>query len=428
MSAFYVLGLLVLLFAGVPVAVSLILVGVTGVWLAGVPLAILGQRMAFGLDNFTLIAVPMFLLMGNLMNASGVTQRIFDFAVAMVGHWRAGLAQVNVLGSLVFSGMSGSALADAAGLGTVEIRAMTKKGYTPAFSAAMTAVSATVGPVIPPSTVAVLFAFIADVSVGRLFLAGVVPGLMMVVVQMVIVHWRGKTMVLPVFPRATGVQRLHATWVALPALIVPFFMMGGMRSGIFTATEVAAVGALYALILAGFYHRTTSRGELTGAFRDTALSTGGIMLIVASANVFAWILARERIPQEITQAVVAMNLSPWVLLVFLNILLLLLGMILDTAGILILVTPVVVPAVVAVGIDPVHFGMVMIVNMMIGLVTPPVGMALFIVSNISGAPIAAVARECIPFIIGFLVVLLLITFIPELVLWLPDLVYGKALK
>jgi tripartite ATP-independent transporter DctM subunit len=427
MSALYVVGLLALLFAGVPVAASLVLVGVAGVWLAGVPLAILGQRMAFGLDNFTLIAVPMFLLMGNLMNASGVTQRIFDFAVAMVGHWRAGLAQVNVLGSLVFSGMSGSALADAAGLGTVEIRAMTKKGYSPAFAAAMTAVSATVGPVIPPSTVAVLFAFIADVSVGRLFLAGVVPGLMMVAVQMLIVHWRGKSMVLPVFPRATGAQRLRATWVALPALVVPFFMLAGMRSGIFTATEVAAVGALYALILAGFYHRSTSRTELIGAFRDTALSTGGIMLIVASANVFAWILARERIPQEITQAVVALGLSPWMLLVFLNILLLLLGMVLDTAGILILVTPVVVPAVVAVGIDPVHFGMVMIVNMMIGLVTPPVGMALFIVSNISGAPVAAVARECLPFIAGFLLVLVLITFVPQLVLWLPDLIYGKAL-
>jgi C4-dicarboxylate transporter DctM subunit len=200
-----------------------------------------------------------------------------------------------------------------------------------------------------------------------------------------------------------------------------------MRSGIFTATEVAAVGALYALILAGFYHRSTSRTELIGAFRDTALSTGGIMLIVASANVFAWILARERIPQEITQAVVALGLSPWMLLVFLNILLLLLGMVLDTAGILILVTPVVVPAVVAVGIDPVHFGMVMIVNMMIGLVTPPVGMALFIVSNISGAPVAAVARECLPFIAGFLLVLVLITFVPQLVLWLPDLIYGKAL-
>lgn len=428
MSALYLVGLLALLFAGVPVAVSLILVGVAGVWLAGVPMAILGQRMAFGLDNFTLIAVPMFLLMGNLMNASGVTQRIFDFAVAMVGHWRAGLAQVNVLGSLVFSGMSGSALADAAGLGTVEIRAMTKKGYTPAFAAAMTAVSATVGPVIPPSTVAVLFAFIADVSVGRLFLAGVVPGLMMVVVQMLIVHWRGKSMVLPEFERATGRQRLRATWVALPALAVPFLMMAGMRSGIFTATEVAAVGAVYALILSGFYHRSTSRAEMVGAFRHTALSTGGIMLIVASANVFAWILARERIPQEITEAVLHMGLSPWMLLVLLNILLLLLGMILDTAGILILVTPVVVPAVVALGIDPVHFGMVMIVNMMIGLVTPPVGMALFIVSNISGAPIAAVARECFPFIVGFLVVLVLITFIPQLVLWLPDLVYGVAVK
>lgn len=428
MSALYVVGLLALLFAGVPVAASLVLVGVAGVWVAGVPMAILGQRMAFGLDNFTLIAVPMFLLMGNLMNASGVTQRIFDFAVAMVGHWRAGLAQVNVLGSLVFSGMSGSALADAAGLGTVEIKAMIKKGYTPAFAAAMTAVSATVGPVIPPSTVAVLYAFIADVSVGRLFLAGVVPGLMMVTVQMVIVHWRGKSMVLPEFPRATGAQRLRATWVALPALVVPFLMMAGMRSGVFTATEVAAVGALYALVLAGFFRRSTSRTELAGAFRNTALSTGGIMLIVASANVFAWILARERIPQEITQAVADLGLSPWMLLLLLNILLLLLGMILDTAGILILVTPVVVPAVVAVGIDPVHFGMVMIVNMMIGLVTPPVGMALFIVSNISGAPVAAVARECVPFVVGFLVVLALITFVPPLVLWLPDLVYGKALK
>jgi len=427
-SALYVVGLLALLFAGVPVAASLVLTGIAGVWFAGVPMDILGQRMAFGLDSFTLIAVPMFLLMGNLMNASGVTQRIFDFAVAMVGHWRAGLAQVNVLGSMVFSGMSGSALADAAGLGTVEIRAMTLKGYSPAFSAAVTAVSATVGPVIPPSTVAVLFAFIADVSVGRLFLAGVVPGVMMVVAQMLIVHWRGKSMILPSFPRAPLAARARATWIALPALVVPFFMIAGMRSGIFTATEVAAVGALYALVLAAFYHRSTSRTEMVAAFRDTALSTGGIMLIVASANVFAWILARERIPQEITQAVIQLGLSPWVLMLVLNVLLLLLGMILDTAGILILVTPVVVPAVVAVGIDPVHFGMVMIVNMMIGLVTPPVGMALFIVSNISGASVTSVARECVPFIAGFFVVLGLITFIPELTLWLPDLVYGKAIR
>jgi len=427
MSSLYVIGLIALLFTGVPVAVSLLIVSIAGIWLAGVPMDILGQRMAFSIDSFTLVALPMFLLMGNLMNASGVTQRIFDFAVAMVGHWRGGLAQVNVLGSMVFAGMSGSALADAAGLGAVEIRAMTLKGYSPAFSAAVTAVSATVGPVIPPSTVAVLFAFIADVSVGGVSLARIIPGLMMVAVQMVIVHWRTKSMVLPEYPKASPRERLHATWIALPALVVPFFMLAGMRSGIFTVTEVAAVGTLYALVLAGFYHRSTHRAEVVGAFRNTALTAGGIMLIIASANVFAWILARERIPQEITEGILKMGLEPWHLLLALNVLLLLLGMFLDAAGMLILVTPVVMPAVVALGIDPVHFGMVMIVNMMIGMITPPVGLALFVVSNISRAPIMSIARECIPFILGFLMVLTLITYIPQLVLFLPDLVYGKAI-
>ena len=274
---------------------------------------------------------------------------------------------------------------------------------------------------------AVLFAYIADVSVGRLFLAGVTPGLMMVAVQMLIIQRKGKTMSLPKYERATARQRVRATWIALPALVVPFAMITGMYTGVFTATEVSAVGALYALILAACYHKTTSRTELVAAFRDTALSTGGIMLIVASANVFAWILARERIPQEITKTVIELGLTKWQLLLLLNVLLLLLGMILDSAGMLILVTPVIMPAILAVGIDPVHFGMVMIVNMMIGLVHPPVGMALFIVSSLSGASIMSIAKECIPFIVGFLVVLLLITYIPGLVLWLPDLVYGKAI-
>jgi len=426
MSALYVVSLLALLFAGLPVAASLLLVGALGVLVAGVPLSIVGQRLAFGVDSFTLIAVPMFLLMGNLMNASGITQRIFDFAVALVGHWRAGLAQVNIMGSLVFSGMSGSALADAAGLGTVEIRAMTLKGYKPAFAAAVTAASATVGPVIPPSTIAVLYAFIADVSVGRMFLAGVVPGLLMVVVMMAIVHRAGRRLDVVAFPRASLAERSRATWRALPALVVPFAMIGGMRTGIFTATEVAAVGALYGLVLAAIFRAETKAGDVVQAFRDTALTTGGIMLIVASANVFAWILARERIPQEVAEFVTHLGLSPLMLLLAVNLMLLLLGMVLDSAGILILVTPVVVPAMVAVGVDPVHFGMVMIVNMMIGLLTPPVGMALFIVSNISGASIAAVVREVLPFVLGFLVVLALITVFPALVLWLPDLVYGVA--
>jgi len=426
MSSLYVVVLLILLFSGIPVAASLIVVSIGGILVAGVPLSILGQRIAFGIDSFTLIAIPMFLLMGNLMNASGVTQRIFDFSVAMVGHWRAGLAQVNIIGSLIFSGMSGSALADAAGLGTVEIRAMTLKGYSPAFAAAITAASATIGPVIPPSTVAVLYAFIADVSIGRMFLAGVVPGLIMVFALMVLVYWRGKDLDLPTYVKASWTERGRATWKALPALLVPIGLIGGMRTGIFTATEVAAVGALYALLLAAVYWKTTDKKEMIGAFRETALSTGGIMVIVAAANVFAWILTRERIPQGVAESVLAFNLDPITLLLVLNVLILLLGMILDASAILILVTPVVMPAVLAVGIDPVHFGMVLILNMMIGLLTPPVGMALFIVANIAKAPIAAVARETMPYILAFLVVLLLITFVPQLVLWLPDLVYGPA--
>jgi tripartite ATP-independent transporter DctM subunit len=425
-SLLYVLVLVVLLFAGLPVAASLLVVSIGGILAAGVPLNVIGQRMAFGIDSFTLIAIPMFLLMGNLMNASGVTQRIFDFSVAMVGHWRAGLAQVNIIGSLIFSGMSGSALADAAGLGTVEIRAMTLKGYSPAFAAAITAASATIGPVIPPSTVAVLYAFIADVSIGRMFLAGVIPGLMMTFTLMAIVHWRGRKLVLPEYAKASWNERGRATWKALPALLVPVGLIGGMRTGIFTATEVAAVGALYALLLAAVYHKQTKLAEMIGAFRETALSTGGIMIIVASANVFAWILARERIPQDVATAVVEMGLSPVELLLLLNLVILLLGMILDASAILILVTPVIVPALAAMGIDPVHFGVVMIVNMMIGMIHPPIGMALFIVSNIAKAPVMQVALECVPYIIGFLVILLLITLIPQLVLWLPDLVYGPA--
>lgn len=426
MSGLYVVGLLALLFAGIPVAASLIIIGLIGVVAAGVPVSIVGQRLAFGIDSFTLIAIPLFLLMGNLMNASGVTMRIYDFAVTMVGHWRAGLAQVNIINSLIFSGMSGSALADAAGMGTIEIKAMKSKGYRASFAAAITAASATIGPVIPPSTVAVLYAFIADVSVGRMFMAGVVPGLILVVTLMIVVQMGARKHDVPVFPRAGWGVRTSAAWRALPALVVPFAMLGGMRSGVFTATEVAAVGALYALLLAAFYYKTTSGGEMVAAFRETAISTGGIMLIVASANVFAWILARERIPQEITEAVLAMGLSPLMLLLLINVILLVLGMILDAAAILILVTPVAIPAVVALGIDPVHFGIVMIVNMMIGMLTPPVGLALFVVSNISKAPIAEVAREALPFVVGFLLVLLLLTVFPVLSLWLPDLVYGPA--
>ncbi len=426
MSWLYGPGLLAMFGLGVPIAVAMLICAAAGVWLSGVPLGIVVQRMSFGLDSFTLLAIPLFLLMGNLMNATGVTHRIFGFATAMVGHWRAGLCQVNILGSVVFSGMSGSALADAAGMGAIEIRAMVAAGYRPAYAAAMSAVSATLGPVIPPSIAAVLYAFIADVSIGRMFVAGIVPGLIMAAVMMTIVHVKAGHIDYPRHPRATWPERGRTTMSALPALLAPVLLIGGMRTGIFTPTEVAAAGVLYAVLLGLLYHRETDKRALLEACRDTALSTGAIMLIVAAAHAFAWILARERIPQELTQAVVELGLTQWQLLLIINIVLLLLGMVLDTTGIMILVTPVIVPAIVKLGIDPVHFGTVMIVNMMIGLLTPPVGMALFVVSDLAKVPVAAVARECFPFVLGLIAVLMVLTYVPELTLWLPDLVYGKA--
>lgn len=424
MSSLYGVGLLGFLLAGLPVAGTLLLVGLIGVWWAGVPLSIVSQRMAFGLDSFTLIAIPLFLLMGNLMNATGVTKRVFIVAAVFVGHWKAGLAQVNALASVVFSGMSGSALADAAGLGAVEIRAMREAGYRPAYAAAITAASATVGPVIPPSIAAVLYAFIADVSVGRMFLAGVVPGLLMTIALMVTIRLRASTSGMPALPRATGQEKGGALIAALPAIAAPFLLIGGMRSGVFTPTELAAVGVIYALLLGVLYRRETRLTDIWEALRMTAITSSAVLLIVAAAHVFAWILAREQIPQSITREILALGLSPLMLLLIVNLLLLVLGMLLDTTGILILVTPVAVPAVVAVGIDPVHFGVVMIVNMCIGLITPPLGMALFVVADIARVPVAQVARECLPYIGALLLVLAIITYFPALVLYLPNLVFG----
>lgn len=425
MIFFYGLGLLAFLAIGLPVAVSILLVGILAVVIAGVPPSIIAERMIFGLDSFLLIAIPLFLLMGNLMNASGITNRIFAFAGSLVGHWRAGLAQVNVLSSIIFSGMSGSALADAAGLGAIEVEAMRKAGYKPAYAAAVTAASATIGPIMPPSIASILYAFIADVSVGRMFLAGILPALLMTFVLMVTIHLRAGTQNLPKAPKVSGARRAHEFWLALPALFVPVVLIGGMRTGIFTATELAAVGVLYSALL-GFAYRQMGAASFYRACRSAALHSGAILLIVAAAHVFAWALAHEQIPQHLAQLVGSLNLDRWMFLILINVVLLVLGMLLDTTAILILVAPVMVPVVTAMGIDPVHFGIVMIVNMMIGLITPPVGMALFVTASIADVSAASVARESVPYVVALILVLALITFVPQVVLFLPDLAYGVS--
>ena len=424
MIGFYTVSLIVLIVLGVPIGITLIMLGATGVWWSGIPINIIAQRMVFGLDSFTLLAIPMFLLMGNLMNATGVTERIFLFASAMVGHWRAGLAHVNVIASGFFAGMSGSAIADAAGLGAVQIRAMREAGYPASYAAAITAAAATMAPVIPPSIASILYAYIADVSVGRMFMAGVIPGLMMGAALMVTIHIMAKGKGYPQAPKRPARERRAAFLVALPALVCPLFLIGGMYSGYFTPTEGSGFGVLYAVILGFLYRKGVKLGIVIEALRDTALTTGAVMIIIAGAHVFAWILTRQQVPQELTRIVLDMGLNRWTFLLVINLVLLVLGMLLDTTAIMLLVTPVIVPAVSALGIDLIHFGMVMIVNMMIGLLTPPVGMALFVVSNLSGVTVEKVALAAFPYIIALTMVLLLITYIPGLVLFVPDLVYG----
>lgn len=423
MTAFFS-GLTLFLALGLPIGVAMAAVGLIGVWFANVPITIVVQRMAFGLDSYSLIQIPLFLLMGNLMNATGVTNRIYDWCSALVGHWRAGLAQVNVLGSVVFSGLSGSALADAAGMGSIEIRAMVRHGYPPAFSAAITAASASLGPVIPPSIAAVIYAFIANVSVGRILIAGVVPGILMAAAMMITIHFRAKNLSYEPLRRPSVGDLGRATFFALPALLAPVMLLVGLRAGWFTATEVAAVAVVYALAL-GVLYRELRIASIVEACRDTALTTGAIFLIVAGAYAFAWILAQQQIPQQITAAVVRANLEPWQFLLIVNLVILLLGMVLDTTGIMILVTPVIVPAAAALGIDLVHFGMVMIVNLCIGLLHPPVGMALFVVARIASVPLEKVAWEALPYVGALLLVLLLLIFFPQITLFLPNLVYGN---
>ncbi|WP_293868166.1 TRAP transporter large permease [uncultured Alsobacter sp.] len=426
MIAFYTAGLVGLIVVGVPIAITLIGLGVIGVWWAGIPINIIAQRMVFGLDSFTLLAIPLFLLMGNLMNATGVTERIFRFASAMVGHWRAGLAHVNVIASGFFAGMSGSAIADAAGLGAVQIRAMRQQGYPADYAAAITAASATMAPVIPPSIAAVLYAYIADVSVGRMFMAGVIPGLLMGGALMATIHVMARGKPYPIAPKASGPARRKAFLDALPALVCPFFLIGGMYSGFFTPTEGSAFGVLYAVLLGMVYRRGVNMGVVAEALRETVITTGAVMIIISGAHVFAWILTQQRVPQELTQLVLSMGLNKYTFLLVINVVLLILGMLLDTTAIMLLVTPVIVPAVKALEIDLIHFGMVMIVNMMIGLLTPPVGMALFVVSNLSGESVEKVAKASLPYVVSLTAVLLLITYAPALVLALPDLVYGAA--
>jgi len=383
------------------------------------PLVGIAQRMVTGVDSFVLISIPFFMLTGRLMNEGGITDRLFDFARALVGPIRGGLAHANVLASMIFAGMSGSAVADAGGLGMVEIKAMTDQGYRKEYAAAVTVSSSTIGPIIPPSIPMVIYGAMAEVSVGRLFLGGFVPGVLMGLALMVLIYLWSFREFMPKDDRYS-LQRVWTTFrAAFLPLLTPVILLGGIVSGIFTPTEAAAVAAVYAFILSYFVYRTVRLKDIPDIMVHTLVTTAVVTFIISTTSGFSWLLIVGKIGQFLVEFVTSVTSSPAVVLLIVNIALLILGCLMEAGVLLILLTPLLVPIMTALHVDLVHFGVVMVLNLMIGVATPPVGMCLFVVSQAAEIKLETLMREVIPQIIPLIVVLFLITYFPDLVLAVP---------
>lgn len=422
MVAILFVSFFLLLFIGVPVAFSLAI----SAWLAVVlgssyPQLVVVKEMFSGLDSFPLMAVPFFILAAELMTGGALTHVLLRFASQFVGHLRGGLGYANVLSSTMFAGISGSALADAAGPGQMMVKMMEKGGYDRAYAGALTASSAVIGPIIPPSIIMILYAMQDDrVSVGQLFMAGIIPGLI-IGCAMAAANWyvSRKRNYRSGEARPPAREMLRNTIHAIPALMLLVIIIGGIRSGIFTPTEASVVAVFYALICGMAIYRTLKIRDLPGIILRAALVSTAVLLILGAARAFAWILIIEGVPQMLASTVAGWDLSPIVFLLSINVLLLVFGLFMDPLpGVMILV-PILAPIAFALGIDPVHFAIVVIVNLTIGLITPPVGSLLFVVSSVVKLKVSQLTREMPPFFIAHLVVLMLLTFVPTLSTWLP---------
>jgi C4-dicarboxylate transporter DctM subunit len=411
---------------GVPIAMAMGLAGFSVIVLRGnIPIEVTAQRFVTGVDSFPLLAVPFFILAGALMNTGGVTERLVRLANAMVGRLTGGLGHVVVVTNMIMAGMSGSAVADAAGTGAVLIPSMIRAGYGAAFSAAVTASASTIGPIIPPSIPFVVFGILASVSIGRLFLGGAIPGILMGLYLMVVVYLVSRKRGYARGERTSATRLWGAFKSALPALMLPVIILWGIVGGAVTPTEAAVLAVLYSLFLGVFVYRELTFSSMAQVFCEAALTTGVIMFIVAAASLLAWIMTREQAGPTLVGAVTSVTRDPRLVLLLINIILLILGCFLETLSLMILLVPVLMPLINALGIDPVHFGVVFTLNLMIGLITPPVGMSMFIACSIAKIRLVDFAREIPLFVVALVLVLLLITYYPPLVLFLPNLVMGK---
>ena len=453
---------LVLMLIGVPVAVSMAVASVLYLVFSGVaPDIIVAQRMIAGVESFPLLAVPFFILAGNLMNVAGVTGRIYAFALSLVGWMKGGLAQVNIVGSVVFSGMSGTALADAAGIGTIEIKAMRDHGYPVEAAVGVTAASATLGPIIPPSLPFVIYGMMANVSIGALFMAGILPGIFMTVLMMLTValfaHYKGwgsdtpfklrtfaraglEIVIVLCFPAAVylmiwaGVPMNVAVGVALVALVAldwyfdfsavmalmtPVILIGGMALGWFTPTEAAVAAVLWSLFLGLVRYRTLTLRTLAKVSFDTIETTASVLFIVTAASVFAWLLTVSQAAQLFSDLVFSLTDDKWTFLLLVNLLILLVGCFLDTIAAITILVPILMPIVLKFEIDPVHFGLILTLNLMIGLLTPPIGVVMFVLSRIARLSLQRTMLAILPWLVPLFVALAFITYVPQITLWLP---------
>lgn len=412
-----------LAFLGLPIGHAMIAGSILYLWLAGLDMGTAAEQLLNGMySNYIILAVPLFILAAELMNIGSMTERLLRFCDAIVGRFRGGLAQVNVLQSIIFAGMSGSAIADAAGTGKMMQQMMTANNkYRASYAAALTAATAVIGPIIPPSIPMILYALVSDASIGFLFLGGVIPGLLMAGAQMIIVGVQARRGNFPVEPPTPLRELPLITWRALPTIMMPVVLLGGIYSGITTPTEAAAVAAAYALMISVVLYRSVSWRDLYGSVLTSARTSASIGMLIAGALVFNYVVTVENIPDSIKVLLNAWDLSPTTYLILVNILLLVLGCLLEGTTILLVVVPVLIPTAKALGIDLVHFGVVVVVNIMLGLITPPYGLLLFVMTRIAEVPVRDIVKDTMPFLFAMMAALALITFVPETVLWLPRL-------
>jgi tripartite ATP-independent transporter DctM subunit len=376
-----------------------------------------------GTDSFPLLAIPFFIMAGSLMNSSGITTRLFGFAMALVGWLRGGLGHVNIVASVIFAGMSGTAVADAGGLGSIEIRAMRDQGYDDEFSVGITGASSTIGPIIPPSLPMVIYGVMANASVGKLFAAGFIPGLLMAVALMVMVAWFARSRN---YRRdaSFSVLRLWSSFKqAFLPLLTPVILVGGMITGVFTPTEAAIAATVYAMILGLFVYRSLSWREFVRVSMETMETTSIILLIVAGASIFGYLITTTKVTEQLADFVLSITRKPWMILLLVNVFLLIVGCFMETIASITILVPVLLPLMEKIGVDPVHFGVVMVLNLMIGLLTPPVGMVLYILARVANLSFERTMKACGPFLIPLLVTLGIVTYWPQMVLFLPNLFY-----